>query len=177
MPIDEAVKSAIEENKGFVVIMAGSDTDRPHIDKISEALNKYGLRHQVRICSAHKEPERLMTILRGYEAITGAKAYVAVAGGTDALSGTVSYHATSLVISCPPDTPNETCLTNPPMSSNLYVKRADNAARAVAQIFAHLNPEIKKKLEAERDGKITKLQEADAKLSTFPYQAAPKEAK
>lgn len=168
--MSDAVEKAIRENKGFVVILAGSNSDQQHIDNISRACADYGLKHQVRICSAHKEPERFMDLIKKYDAIPGALAYIAVAGGTDALSGTVSFQSIRPVVSCPPDAPNNSCLTNPPTSSNTYVANPKNAARFIAQMFSHLpDTEYAQKLLQEIQSKIGKLQEADAKFSGFPY--------
>jgi phosphoribosylcarboxyaminoimidazole (NCAIR) mutase len=115
----------------------------------------------VRICSAHKEPERLMGILREYEGLGPPIAYIAVAGGTDALSGTLSFHALAPVISCPPDPPNPSCLSNPPGSSNAVIYDPRNAGRFVAQLFAAHNPQIAERLRRSRDEKIRALEASD----------------
>lgn len=171
MALETVVEDAIRSNKGFVVIMAGSDSDAEHINKISEALNKYKLPHQVRICSAHKQPDVLMDIMRDYETTDGALAYIAVAGGTDALSGTLSFNVTRAVISCPPDAPNESCLTNPPGSSNAYIARPANAARFCAQLFSDLpGTPYKSLIEEEKAKKVAGLEEKDKIFSAFPYK-------
>lgn len=174
------LKDIIESKTGCVIIMAGSESDKPHIDKIVNSLNKYGIpnetRIETRICSAHKQPAKLMEIIEGYNKIDGLVAYVAVAGGTDALSGTLSFHTYGPVISCPPDTKysgveegkpkpikelNETCLQNPPGSSNAYISRAENVGKFIAQMFAGVNPGCRKILEEEKTKKIKSLEEAD----------------
>jgi len=147
--------------QGCAVILAGSASDRPHVEKIARSLQDYGIPHEVRICSAHKEPERLMGILREYEGLGGAIAYIAVAGGTDALSGTLSFHALAPVISCPPDAPNPSCLANPPGSSNAVVYDPRNAGRFVAQLFAPYNPQIAERLRRSRDEKLRALESSD----------------
>ncbi len=170
MEISDAVQEAIEANKGFVVILAGSNSDQGHIDKVAAALTKYQLPHQVRICSAHKQPEALQGLIEDYDFIEGALAYVAIAGGTDALSGGSSFNSIRPVISNPPDAPNDSCLTNPPGSSNSYVTRADNAARFIAQMFSHLpGTPYADILREEIKDKIKKLEDADRKFSVFPY--------
>lgn len=171
MEITDAVERAIRENKGFVVILAGSDSDKPHIDTISQGLTGYQIPHQTRICSAHKQGEQLTALVQKYDAIPGALAYVAVAGGTDALSGAVSFISTRPVISCPPDAPNESCLKNPPGSSNAYIARPANAARFVAQSFSHLpDTPYRALLQKEIGEKVGKLVKADAAMSVFPYE-------
>ena len=109
-------------DKGGAVIFAGSDSDAPHIDKLVKSLKDYNIPVQVRICSAHKEPERLIRLLMQYQNMVDAPlVYIAVAGGADALSGILSFHANGPVISSPPDAtpdkPNMSCLANPPGSS------------------------------------------------------------
>ena len=147
--------------RGCAVVFAGSDSDRPHVQKITESLEAYGIPFEVRVCSAHKEPERLMSLLREYEGLGGAVAYIAVAGGTDALSGTLSFHALAPVISCPPDAPNSSCLANPPGSSNAVIYNPKNVGRFVAQLFAAFNPEIAERLRRSRDEKVRELQAGD----------------
>ncbi|QQG38808.1 MAG: AIR carboxylase family protein [Candidatus Woesearchaeota archaeon] len=169
MAIDEAVKAAIEERKGFVIILAGSDSDKPHINKVSEELDKYGIRHQVRICSAHKQPRELAGIIEEVDQILGTVVYIAIAGGTDALSGTVSFLSKRPVISCPSDG-NNTTLTNPLGSSNATVLRPQNAARFIAQMFSSLDERYARILREEVDKKVRALEEADARLRQFPYR-------
>lgn len=159
--IDDQVREAIESRKGFVVIMAGSDSDLEHIGKITKELDDYEIPHETRIFSAHKQPGELEHVIGEYNAIPGKVAYIAVAGGVDALSGTLSYHALAPVISCPPDPRNESCLDNPPGSSNAYVEKPANAARFAAQIFAEANPHVRNILEGKIAEKIAKQRKAD----------------
>jgi phosphoribosylaminoimidazole carboxylase PurE protein len=154
----------VEGGLGGVVILAGSGSDEPHIDKLSTALKKYGIPYEVRIASAHKQSEELLEIIREYDAVRGHLVYIAVAGGTDALSGTSSFVSRRLTISCPPDHPNNSCLNNPPGSSNVYIGRPENAARAVAQIFSEVNLQYTGFLEAEIQKKRASLREEDERL-------------
>jgi 5-(carboxyamino)imidazole ribonucleotide mutase len=156
-----SIAEAARRRSGCAVIFAGSASDRPHVQKIARSLEEFGVPHEVRICSAHKEPERLMAILREYEGLGGAIAYIAVAGGTDALSGTLSFHALAPVISCPPDPPNPSCLANPPGSSNAVIYDPRNAGRFVAQLFAAHDPQIAERLRRSRDEKVRALQDSD----------------
>ena len=148
-------------NRGCAVIMAGSDSDKGHIDEIVKSLQKYGIPHDVRICSAHKQPDRLIEMIREYNSVRSLVVYVAVAGGTDALSGTLSYHAFGPVISCPPDGRNGSCLSNPPGSSNAYIERPANVGRFIAQMYAGVNPALRKMLDEENAKKINSLEQAD----------------
>jgi phosphoribosylaminoimidazole-succinocarboxamide synthase len=170
--IDKNFIKIMNSNKGCVVIMAGSGSDKPHIDKIVDSLKKYNIPYQVRICSAHKQADELINLINEYNKVNGFVVYVAVAGGTDALSGTLSFHALGPVISCPPDTKNsdktkyqnefnETCLKNPPGSSNAYIARPGNVGKFVAQVFAGINQEFRDLLSKENIKKIKSLKKAD----------------
>jgi len=174
--IDKEFVDIIRGNTGCAVIMAGSDSDKPHIERIADSLGEFDVPYRVRIMSAHKQPTELENAITEYNDIGGSVTYVAIAGGTDALSGTLSFHALGLVISCPPDTRyadkekhtqefNETCLRNPPGSSNCYVARPDNVGKLVAQIYAGVNLEFRHTLTTKNEEKIAKLQKADQEFT------------
>jgi len=187
--IDERFKEIIQAKTGCAVIIAGSDSDKPHIEEIVKYLTKYTIPHMVRICSAHKEPTRTVEIIKEYEALNGALAYVLVAGGVDALSGTGGFHAFNPVYSCPPDTKpriflpqqpmkpdlelkikaprihNLSCLNNPPTSSNAYIADPRNLARHIAQVYSAFNSRFRDILRQEKESKIGSLGRADEEFS------------
>lgn len=162
--IQKGHDSNLKTNRVHAVVIAGSDSDKNHIDEIVKSLNKYEISHEVRICSAHKQPEKLRSMIDEYNAVEGIIAYIAVAGGTDALSGTLSFHALSPVISCPPDSINSSSLGNPSGSSNAYIARPGNVGRFIAQMYATINPRFKELLEEEKTKKINNLEAADAQF-------------
>merc|ERR1712193_331000 len=125
---------------------------------------KFKIPSQIRICSAHKQPGRLQAVLAHYDKSAEPMLIVGCAGGTDALSGTASYLSRHPVVSCPPDGMNQTCLTNPPGSSNAFIVKPSNVAKFAAQFFAHHCPEISKELDASIQDKIRKLEQADDTL-------------
>jgi phosphoribosylaminoimidazole carboxylase PurE protein len=159
-------REQVERGLGAVVILAGSKSDEEHVRKIADALGKYDIPYEVRIASAHKEPEEVLGLVKEYDGMNMPLAYVAVAGMTDALSGMISFHSLRPVISCPPDAPNTTCLTNPPGSSNVTVYHPSNAAKFIAQMFSHLNPAYAEAILHEKDKKLSELVVADRKLRT-----------
>jgi phosphoribosylcarboxyaminoimidazole (NCAIR) mutase len=174
MSIDDKFKELVESGVGCAVIMAGSDSDdaprgenkdKPsHIELIANSLKQYGIPHEVRICSAHKQPKELADMMASYDALKGPLAIIAVAGGTDALSGTAAFHSRYPVISCPPDAPNNSCLTNPPGSSNAYIANPKNVGRFIAQMFSSINEGYRLKLYEENfggKGKVETLKNAD----------------
>merc|ERR1711865_738843 len=148
----------------LVVIAAGSDSDMPHLETLQKELAKFNIQSEIRICSAHKQPGRLQAVIAEYSNYTGPLMMVGCAGGTDALSGTASYLANFPVVSCPPDGMNNTCLTNPPGSSNAFIVKPANVAKFAAQMFARYSKDISEALAENTAGKIRKLEEADEQL-------------
>merc|ERR1712087_121277 len=149
---------------GFVVIAAGSDSDMPHLETLKKELAKFSIPSQIRICSAHKQPGRLEAVIGQYNKSTEPLLLVGCAGGTDALSGTASYLAKFPVISCPPDGMNNTCLTNPPGSSNGFIVKPANVAKFAAQFLAAHCPTVAAALDKSIEEKIKKLEQADEQL-------------
>lgn len=162
--VDEMFQQTMRSNTGCAIVMAGSESDLPHIERIVASLEQYEIPHRVHICSAHKQPARLMEIIEAYNSVEGSIAYVAIAGGTDALSGTLSFHAIGPVISCPPDAPNQSCMTNPPGSSNAYIARPEHVGRFIAQLYAGVNPLFRQALKTSISNKIVTLLLCDQEL-------------
>jgi len=88
--------------KPLVVILMGSRADEPHCQKIAEAARGFGLDVVLRIGSAHKTPEHVLSLLRQYEADPRPKVYITVAGRSNALSGFTDGAVSVPVIACPP---------------------------------------------------------------------------
>jgi len=151
---------------GCAVIVAGSDSDEEHVKKIADALRNYGVPMQARVCSAHKQPQKAMGLLQHYNQSLEPLVLISVASGTDALSGLLAYHSVHPVVSSPPDADiNASCLTNPPRSSNAYVKHWKNAARFAAQQLSYAIPAVRDALSVEVVEKIGSLDHADQGFS------------
>jgi len=149
---------------GLAIIAAGSDSDMPHLQTLQKELAKFKIPSQIRICSAHKQPAKLERLLGELNKSVEPLLLVGCAGGTDALSGTASYFAKFPVVSCPPDGMNQTCLTNPPGSSNAFICKPANVAKFAAQHFAAHCPQVAAALDASIEEKIRKLEQADEAL-------------
>jgi len=164
LPSFQAAKRSGVRQAPLVVIAAGSDSDMPHLECLQKELAKFKIDSELRICSAHKQPGRLQAVIAEYSTYTGPVMLVGCAVGTDALSGTASYLANFPVVSCPPDGMNNTCLTNPPGSSNAFIVKPANVAKFAAQMFARSSKDIASALAENTAGKIRKLEEADEQL-------------
>merc|ERR1711918_294682 len=149
----------------LVVIAAGSDSDMPHLETLKKEIAKFKIEAEIRICSAHKQPARLQQVISEYNKSSRPVMLVGCAGGTDALSGTASYLANFPVVSCPPDGMNDTCLTNPPGSSNACIIKPANVAKFAAQYFSRSCAEVAEALQANIADKVTKLEKADEQLA------------
>merc|ERR1712125_294380 len=112
-----------------------------------------------------KQPARLESVIAEYNKSARPVMLVGCAGGTDALSGTASYLATFPVISCPPDGMNNTCLSNPPGSSNAFIVKPANVAKFAAQMFSKHSKDVSAALDASIAEKIKKLEQADEQLT------------
>jgi 5-(carboxyamino)imidazole ribonucleotide mutase len=88
--------------KPLVIILMGSKSDLEYCQKIADGCKGYGLDPVLRIGSAHRTAEHVLTLLRQYEADPRPKVYITVAGRSNALSGLVDGAVTSPVIACPP---------------------------------------------------------------------------
>ena len=85
-----------------VIILMGSKSDMPHVEKIVAGLERFELSYRLNISSAHKSATHLLGLLAEYEAASSSRVYITVAGRSNALSGLVDAHVTAPVIACPP---------------------------------------------------------------------------
>ena len=150
---------------GRAVIVAGSGSDKEHVDRIAKSLESYGVPYEVRVCSAHKQPLDCLNLMSELNARRSPLVVIAVAGGTDALSGTLSWGLYHPVISCPPEgVENQSPLHNPSGSSNATIYRPDNVGRFVAQMYAHHNPALLQGITQINGSKIEALKKADSDM-------------
>jgi len=163
--IDAKFVDIIKSKTGCAVILAGSSSDEKYILDLSTSLSKYHIPFQVRICSAHKQALKLIDIVHTYDSFGGSLAYIAVADGTDALSGTGSFYSLNPFITSPPGKFNDSHLSNPPGSPNALILHPANVAKFIAQMYSGVNPTFKELLQKYNDEKIASLEESDAELS------------
>merc|ERR1719321_456556 len=55
-----------ESGKPLVVIAAGSDSDMPHLETLKKEVGKFKIDAEIRICSAHKQPAKLQSVIAEY---------------------------------------------------------------------------------------------------------------
>ncbi|RME83478.1 MAG: AIR carboxylase family protein [Caldilineae bacterium] len=86
----------------IVPIIIGSGSDLDHAQAIARALAQFGIPAEIRVASAHKTLEHLISVLEEYERRAEPRVYITVAGRSNALSGAVDARVTAPVIACPP---------------------------------------------------------------------------
>ncbi len=165
---------------GNVTILLGSKSDEKVAESITKTLRNIGVGYQVRIRSAHRDPERLREFLRG-EMAEVTDVFIGVAGVAAALPGAIaSERRTALVIGVPvPDAQGDDSI---PLNSMLYMPPGvpvlvvggpgapKNAAIAAAQAIALRYPEMTDRLtdfvERDRAKSADGAQEVEKKLET-----------
>ena len=138
-------------NNVYVPIIMGSDKDIPHCDKIRDELNKFGVKVEYRICSAHKSGVYLLNMLKSYEEDINVLCVVTVAGRSNALSAFTDGHFTKPVIANPPlnngNIHNLHSSTSMPSGvSPLVILGASNCALAVVKLLSVKYPEFRRRI-------------------------------
>lgn len=90
-------------SENIAVIISGSESDHEHVTAIREELAKFKVTSVVYYASAHKQADKLLSILKQFR---GRRVvYITVAGLSNALSGFIAGNQPgSIVIACPPIT-------------------------------------------------------------------------
>src|SRR4249919_1453169 len=100
MPAVEEAFEEIEVDSPLVGIIMGSKNDKPKMQPAGAALHEAGIRYEVRVMSAHRDPE----LVREYctnARMRGLKAIIAGAGMSAALPGVAAAHTDLPVVGVP----------------------------------------------------------------------------
>ncbi len=84
----------------MIGILMGSDSDLPTMQEATKILEEFGVPFELRICSAHRTPERLVRYAREAEG-RGLQVLIAGAGGAAHLAGALAAQVTLPVIGVP----------------------------------------------------------------------------
>ena len=151
-----------------VVIIMGSKSDLDHCKKISEKVEKLGVKCHLRIASAHKVPLKVLGIIKEHEA--DEVVFITVAGRSNALSGFVDAHTARPVIACPPYSDKFggadifSTLRMPSGVCPVTVLEPEQAAVAAVKILAVSNEDLQKKVKAYQENKRKEIEEADQEV-------------
>ena len=89
-------------NCSRVIIIAGSVSDKWHVDKLVASCIDANLEFEVFYSSAHKNTLEVMNILTQIEEVCSRVVWITVAGMSNALSGVIAANSKFPVIACPP---------------------------------------------------------------------------
>jgi 5-(carboxyamino)imidazole ribonucleotide mutase len=100
MPDVEAAFEEIEVDAPLVGIIMGSKNDKPKMQPAGAALNDNGIRYEVRVMSAHRDPEKVREYCHAAR-MRGLRVIIAGAGMSAALPGVAAAHTDLPVIGVP----------------------------------------------------------------------------
>ena len=96
----EAEFDALEVDAPVVGIVMGSKSDKPAMDAAAQQLTELGILHEVRVMSAHREPDTVAEYAKNAQ-MRGLRVIIAGAGLSAALPGVVAAHTALPVIGVP----------------------------------------------------------------------------
>lgn len=153
-----------------VVILFGSKSDIEFAEPIRRLLKDFKIDLDQRIASAHKTPENVLEILKGYEKKGGEVVYITIVGRSNALSGMVDMNTKYPVIACPPRPEKSwsvdiySSLRMPSGVAPLVILEPEAAALAAAKILALRDKELSKKIASYQNRVKEKVKSDDLAL-------------
>ena len=100
MPDVQAAFEEIEVDAPLVGIIMGSANDKAKLQPAGEALQEHGIRYEVRVMSAHRDPEKVREYCHAAR-MRGLKVLIAGAGMSAALPGVAAAHTDLPVVGVP----------------------------------------------------------------------------
>jgi 5-(carboxyamino)imidazole ribonucleotide mutase len=96
----ETAFDELDVDTPLVGIIMGSKSDMPEMEKAGEVLAEKGIRYEVRVMSAHRDPDTVADYCRNAR-MRGLKVIIAGAGLSAALPGVAAAHSDLPVIGVP----------------------------------------------------------------------------
>ncbi len=151
-----------------IVILMGSLSDKKHARGVTDVLDGFNINWEIRVASAHKSPERIISLLKNYnkeECI-----FITIAGRSNALSGMVDGLTPKPVIAAPPYSEKFSgvdlfsSLRMPSGVSPMTVLGPEQAALAAVKIIALGDEDLSESLRQYQEKNKKKLEQADEEL-------------
>ncbi len=148
----------------LVAILTGSPNDLPVVKKAEEVLDSLRIPCEVRVLSAHRTPDQVVSYVREAEA-RGVQVFIACAGLAAHLAGAVAANTLLPVIGVPLNAGSlgglDALLSTVQMPpgvpvATVGVDNTKNAAFLAARILALTRPEVRAALEAAREAERLK---------------------
>jgi len=158
--------------KQKIVVWMGSSSDIPFAHRIGDFVEseRFSVRCEYRVSSAHKTPGKLLKELKVYEQSGDDIVYITVAGLSDALSGVVAGYSSYPVIACSPDGEKHgwskvfSSVMTPRGVAVSYVVKPENAALVAVKILALSNPSLCGEIEGFMQRMRKTVENADEQL-------------
>ncbi|EAJ5697545.1 5-(carboxyamino)imidazole ribonucleotide mutase [Campylobacter lari] len=161
----------------FVSILMGSKSDYDVVKEALEILEKFDVKYEVLITSAHRSPQRTQEYIKNAEE-KGAKVFIAAAGMAAHLAGAVAAHTTKPVLGIPMPGSNlasmDSLFSTVQMPSGIPVATlaigkagAINAAYLAVQILAIEDEFLAQKLLEDRKKQQEKLIQDSSTIEVF----------
>ncbi|MFB3887930.1 MAG: AIR carboxylase family protein [Candidatus Bathyarchaeia archaeon] len=151
--------------KGKAVVIMGSERDMEFSREITKTLKALGVEYEFRVASAHKTPQKVLEILKEFEAQD--VVYITVAGRSNALSAFVDANTAKPVIACPPYSEKFggadllSSLRVPSGVGSVVTIEPEGAAIAAAKIFALTDKETEKRVRDYQSEKKREIEKAN----------------
>ncbi|HFU4819640.1 TPA: 5-(carboxyamino)imidazole ribonucleotide mutase [Campylobacter lari] len=161
----------------FVSILMGSKSDYDIVKEALGILEKFDVKYEVLIASAHRSPQRTQEYIKNAEE-KGAKVFIAAAGMAAHLAGAVAAHTTKPVLGIPMPGSNlasmDSLFSTVQMPSGIPVATlaigkagAINAAYLAVQILAIEDESLAQKLLEDRQKQQEKLIQDSNAIEVF----------
>jgi phosphoribosylaminoimidazole carboxylase PurE protein len=178
MPRKVAASSRDVAGSPVVGILMGSDSDLPTMQETAKILQDFEVPFEIRVCSAHRTPDRVARYAREAEA-RGLQVLVAGAGGAAHLAGVLAAHVTLPVIGVPMDSGPlgglDALLSTVQMPGGVPVATvaigragARNAGLLAIQILALRDSRLKGKLDEYRNRMAAEVAAKDRQVQPEP---------
>ncbi|EAI4297508.1 5-(carboxyamino)imidazole ribonucleotide mutase [Campylobacter lari] len=161
----------------FVSILMGSKSDYDIVKEALGILEKFDVKYEILITSAHRSPQRTQEYIKNAEE-KGAKVFIAAAGMAAHLAGAVAAHTTKPVLGIPMPGSNlasmDSLFSTVQMPSGIPVATvaigkagAINAAYLAVQILAIEDESLVQKLLEDRQKQQEKLIQDSNTIEVF----------
>ena len=159
---------------GWVAVLMGSSSDWPVMQSTTEILSDFDIEYEVRVTSAHRNPEQTADYVRSAES-RGCQVFICAAGLAAHLGGAVAANTTKPVIGVPMDggplSGFDALLSTVQMPGGIPVATvaignagAKNAGYLAAQILALANDNLKKRIKTDREKSVERVEEQNASI-------------
>ena len=160
--------------KPFVAVMMGSESDFPVVEATLDVLEEFGVRYEVRVSSAHRTPDATRDYVLDAQA-RGCAVFIAAAGMAAHLAGAVAALTVRPVIGVPVDSGplrgQDALLSTVQMPGGVPVATvavgksgAKNAGYLAAQILALADEALSRALAVERERRAGAILDSNNRL-------------